>query len=203
MVLPPRHWDGDCATACVAFCTDAGKLNSVHACMERTALSPQSLGLSFSSSQVGPLSVSLLRASKVRQAPLDQLVSLVLRSEWIRSAFPVFYYPRNTWSWKSDVIPTIRLLKMFLVCFQGKVGDVGPLGERGPPGPPGPPGEPGLPGIEGREGAKVRAWIDHLKVITQPMSLTLCGEQPEVVRDWRTHPIPEANFPSLALCRVS
>lgn len=203
MVLPPRHWDGDCATARVAFCTDAGKLNSVHACMERTALSPQSLGLSFSSSQVGPLSVSLLRASKVRQAPLDQLVSLVLRSEWIPSAFPVFYYPRNTWSWKSDVIPTIRLFKMFLVCFQGKVGDVGPLGERGPPGPPGPPGEPGLPGIEGREGAKVRAWIDRLKVITQPMSLTLCGEQPEVVRGWRTHPIPEANFPSLALCRVS
>lgn len=91
---------------------------------------------------------------------------------------PFFYYPRNTWSWKSDLIPTIRLLKMFLVCFQGKVGDVGPLGERGPPGPPGPPGEPGLPGIEGREGAKVRAWIDRLKVITQPMSLTLCGEQP-------------------------
>lgn len=74
--------------------------------------------------------------------------------------------PRNTWSWKSDVIPTSRLLKISLACFQGKVGDAGPLGERGPPGPPGPPGEQGLPGIEGREGAKVRAWIDCLKVIT-------------------------------------
>jgi hypothetical protein len=77
--------------------------------------------------------------------------------------------PRNTWSWKSDVLPTSRLLKMSLACFQGKVGDVGPLGERGPPGPPGPPGEQGLPGIEGREGAKVRAWIDCLKVIIRPL----------------------------------
>lgn len=48
-----------------------------------TELSPQSLGFSFSPSQVGPLSISLFRASKVRQAPLDQLASLVLRSEWI------------------------------------------------------------------------------------------------------------------------
>lgn len=109
----------------------------------------------------------------------------------------------NTWSWKSDVIYTSRLLKMSLACFQGKVGDVGPLGERGPPGPPGPPGEQGLPGIEGREGAKVRAWTECLKVTTQPMSLTLCGEQLGVVRNWRIHPIPEDNFPSLAPCRVS
>lgn len=51
--------------------------------MGHTELSPQPLGLSLSPSQVGPLFISLLRASKVRQAPLDQLASLVLRSEWI------------------------------------------------------------------------------------------------------------------------
>lgn len=51
--------------------------------MVHTELSPQSLGSSFSPSQVGPLFISLLRASKVRQDPLDQLASLVLRSEWI------------------------------------------------------------------------------------------------------------------------
>lgn len=80
-------------------------------------------------------------------------------------------YLRNPWSWRLDVRPTPRLLKMSLACFQGKVGDVGPLGERGPPGPPGPPGEQGIPGIEGREGSKVRPWINCPKVITQTLGL--------------------------------
>lgn len=133
-------------------------------CVASGLLTPDPVRLSSSSSRGTPLLIFLPRASKVRQAHLDRLVSWVLRSEWTPQAFPVLHQLGDIWGeahprrppppcWATSVQD-----KLIFLPLQGKTGEAGPLGERGPPGPPGPPGEQGLPGLEGREGVKVRCY---------------------------------------------
>lgn len=181
-------------------------------CVASGLLTPDPVRLSSSSSHGTPLLIFLPRASKVRQAHLDQLVSWVLRSEWTPQVFPVLHQLGDIWGeahlpqppppcWATSVQDKL------IFPLQGKTGDAGPLGERGPPGPPGPPGEQGLPGLEGREGVKVRRYpLENLK-LSGPKGLPMAPCHPKAQNHPQIHrlggntPSLEPDLPPLPSCR--